>query len=86
MLTLPDWTLFYWAIGKKEIPADSEWKNSKVLGRLPLCSLCKTARINIRCLLLSSAAALSKHAANDGKSLRRMPDIQSYGVQGVKEQ
>lgn len=32
MLTLPDWTLFYWAIGKKEIPADSEWKNSKVLG------------------------------------------------------
>jgi succinate dehydrogenase assembly factor 2 len=33
MLTLPDWTLFYWAIGKKEIPADSEWKHSKVLGR-----------------------------------------------------
>ncbi|KAK9898467.1 DUF339-domain-containing protein [Cystobasidium minutum MCA 4210] len=61
MLTLPDWTLFYWAIGKKEIPADSEWKNSKVL------------------------AALSKHAANDGKSLRRMPEIQAYGVNGVQE-
>lgn len=36
-------------------------------------------------ILFAFSAALSKHAANDGKSLRRMPEIQAYGVNGVQE-
>lgn len=80
MLTLPDWTLFYWAIGKKEIPEDSEWKNSKVLGRLHPCT--SSGRPFLLNCLFPLTAELSKHAANDGKSLRRMPDIHAYGVQG----
>jgi len=82
MLTLPDWTLFYWAIGKKEIPEDSEWKHSKVLGRLPqYLSFFLDGPLST-CFF---SAQLSKHAANDGKSLRKMPEIQAYGIQGVQE-
>jgi len=32
MLTLPDWTIYYYAIGKQKPPEDSEWATSKVLG------------------------------------------------------
>lgn len=59
LLTLPDWTIYYYAIGKKQPPEDSEWSKSKVL------------------------AELSKHAANEGKVMRRMPAVTAYGVEGV---
>ncbi|CAD6581912.1 MAG: succinate dehydrogenase assembly factor 2 [Cyphobasidiales sp. Tagirdzhanova-0007] len=34
LLTLPDWTIYYYAIGKKTPPPDSEWAKSKVLAEL----------------------------------------------------
>lgn len=56
LLTLPDWTIYYWAIGKKAPPTESFWATSKVL------------------------AELKKHASNEQKQLRKMPEISSYGV------
>jgi len=56
LLTLPDWTIYYWAIGKKAPPAESFWATSRVL------------------------AELKKHASNEQKQLRKMPEISSYGV------
>jgi succinate dehydrogenase assembly factor 2 len=32
LLTIPEWTLFYWATGKEELPKDSPWRESKILG------------------------------------------------------
>jgi len=62
LLTLPDWTIYYWAIGKKEPPAESGWRESKVL------------------------AELKKHAANEGKELRKMPEISSYGIKSAAQE
>lgn len=85
MLTLPDWTLFYWAIGKKEIPADSEWKNSKVLGRACIYMSFRTLQAslpltfpaiqpnsaNMRPMMARASARCRKYKLTASKALTR---------------
>lgn len=49
----PDWDIYYWAVGKRALPA--RWASSPLL------------------------ANLKKHAANEGKVVRRMPDLRIPG-------
>ena len=34
LMTIPEWTLYYWAVGKQEPGTDSEWRQSKILGKV----------------------------------------------------
>jgi len=34
---------------------------------------------------LVCAAELSKHAANEGKVVRKMPEVTAYGIEGVAQ-
>lgn len=78
LLTLPDWTIYYWIIGKKEIPEDVEWKDSKIIRR---CSDSRNSPVTDTSH--SGPGELTKHAANEGKVVRKMPEIQSYGIKGA---
>jgi len=33
LLAIPEWTIYYWAIGKQSPPDGSEWSSSKLLGQ-----------------------------------------------------
>lgn len=33
LMAIPEWTIYYWAVGKQEPPEGSEWRESKILGR-----------------------------------------------------
>ena len=51
LLSVPEWTLYYWAVGKSEPAEDSEWRGSKLLGEssslslsLPLRGMCHLRR------------------------------------------
>lgn len=36
LMAIPEWTIYYWAVGKQEPPEGSEWRTSKILGEFSI--------------------------------------------------
>lgn len=41
LLSVPEWTLYYWAVGKSEPAEGSEWRGSKLLGEFVDLEKCR---------------------------------------------
>lgn len=72
LLAIPEWTIYYWAVGKQSPPEGSEWQTSKILGTstslvLPI--------LYIVVLILSLPAELKEFSKNTERETRSMPEL-----------
>lgn len=67
LLDEPDWDIFYWSVEKREPPA--RWNGSPILEK------CATSSFTVLRLPPDDRLRLKKHAKNEGKVVRMMPEL-----------
>jgi succinate dehydrogenase assembly factor 2 len=71
LLDEPDWDIFYWAVEKRTPP--ERWQGTSLLEKCVPLGICYVS------LADSMRCRLKKHAKNEGRVVRVMPELDHEG-------